>query len=230
MDIDTQTRQDILQWDTKTWGRALDFWMKSVEIQQNASSLELGGREGGLSLWLALQGAQVICSDLEDVESTASPLHHKYGLTGRIQYEQIDATKIPYENKFDIVVFKSILGGVGHHDQIEKQFKAFSSIHRALKPGGILLFAENLIASPLHTLLRRKFIPWSAHWRYISISELKEFTSEFSEVSIKTSGILATFGRTNPQRNFLASLDRSIEAFLPVSWRYMAYGVAKKAI
>lgn len=73
-----------------------------------------------------------------------------------ITYQDIDATQIPYENEFDIIVFKSIIGGIGRNDNKEIQQLVFNQIYKALKPGGQLLFAENLSASPLH----RFFSKW----------------------------------------------------------------------
>jgi len=36
-----------------------------------------------------------------------------------------------------------------------------------LKPGGWLLFAENLKGSMLHRLLRKTFVRWANYWRYL---------------------------------------------------------------
>jgi hypothetical protein len=46
--------KDIIQWDVKSWSKALSYWDSKVEWNKIQHSLELGGREGGLSLWFAL--------------------------------------------------------------------------------------------------------------------------------------------------------------------------------
>lgn len=69
------TQTDIIQWDVKSWSKALNFWENSVDWSKVSTCLELGGREGGLSLWLAGKEKKTICSDLKDVHLTASPLH-----------------------------------------------------------------------------------------------------------------------------------------------------------
>jgi hypothetical protein len=53
--------------------------------------------------------------------------------------------------------------------------------------------------------------------------------NEFKDVDYRTTGFLATFGRTEKQRSFLAKLDKLImNPILPKKWKYMMYGVAKK--
>ena len=72
----------IIQWDVKSWSKALLFWEKRVDWDRVENGLELGGREGGLSLWLALKGKKVLCSDYAlDVKETAEKLHQEYQVT-----------------------------------------------------------------------------------------------------------------------------------------------------
>ncbi len=225
----TELLKDIMQWDVKSWSKALSYWDKTIKWDTVQNGLELGGREGGLSLWLALKGKTVVCSDLKDVQSTAQHLHLRHKISGRVTYQDIDATTIPYENHFDIIVFKSIIGGIGRNDSSEIQQKVFAEIYKALKPGGKLLFAENLIASPFHQQLRKRFVNWGSTWRYVSINEMKEFLSVFKRYEIKTNGVLGTFGRNEGQRNFLTSIDELIlNKICPDNWKYISYGIAEK--
>lgn len=227
--MNKQLVNDILQWDVKSWSKALAYWETNVNWESVENGLELGGREGGLSLWLALQGKKVMCSDYLDVKYTATKLHKKYKVEEFVEYRDIDATDIPYENEFDLIVFKSIIGGIGRHDDIEKQQKVFEQIHKALKPGGRLLFAENLTASTLHQKLRKKFLKWGSSWRYVSIPEMNEFLKDFSTYEIKATGVLATFGRNESQRRFLAVGDHwLLNKICPSNWKYICYGQAVK--
>lgn len=150
--------KDIIQWDIKSWSKALSYWDRNIEWDKIQNGLELGGREGGLSLWLALKGKTIVCSDLNDVKKTAEQLHLRHNVSSLVKYQDIDASSIPYENYFDIIVFKSIIGGIGRNNNYEIQQKVFKKIYKALKPGGKLLFAENLIASPFHQRLRKRFV------------------------------------------------------------------------
>ncbi len=220
---------DIIQWDIKSWSKALDYWDKSINWNKIQNALELGGREGGLSLWLALKGIEVNCSDLKDAKLTAEPLHIRHKVNKLITYSDIDAADIPYENHFDVIVFKSILGGIGSNNNYEIQKKVFKEIHKALKPGGKLLFAENLIASPLHRQLRKVFVNWGNTWRYLSLQEFNDFLKDYSSFSLKATGVLATFGRNESQRNLLSGIDDLLlNKLCPDNWKYIGYGIAEK--
>ena len=221
--------KDIIQWDVISWSKAVKFWDLNVEWDKSQNCLELGGQQGGLSLWLALKGKMTVCSDLNDIKTKAVQLHSRYNISSFIEYQDIDATNIPYENHFDIIVFKSILGGIGRNGNYKMQQKVFKEIHKALKPGGKLLFAENLIASVFHQKLRKKFVKWGIYWRYISINEMKEFLKEFSFSDIKTTGVLGALGRNESQRNFLSTIDDKIlNKICPDNWKYIIYGIAEK--
>jgi lipopolysaccharide/colanic/teichoic acid biosynthesis glycosyltransferase/SAM-dependent methyltransferase len=222
---------DIIQWDIKSWEAALKYWQKNINWKDISHCLALGERKGGLALWLALNGKQVLCSDLENTKEQALILHKKYKVTDKVQYEDIDATNIPYENQFDIVIFKSILGGIGRNNNIELQQRTVNEIHKALKPGGKLLFAENLRASPAHQFFRNRFVKWGRTWRYVSISELENFfsVSSFAGHKINSTGVLAAFGRTERQRNLLSVIDRGFMNYIfPKNWKYIAYGIVEK--
>jgi SAM-dependent methyltransferase len=191
--------------------------------------LEVGANGGGLSVWLAARGHSVVCSDFGKPPADAKALAERYRVAERIRYEDIDATHIPYESTFDIVAFKSVLGGIGRDGAFERQRAAVASIYRALRPGGRLLFAENLSASPLHRLLRRRYIAWGAQWRYVTIEEMRAFLAPFAHVRLDTAGFFGTFGRSERQRRALALIDRvAFDALVPPGWRYIVYGVATK--
>lgn len=219
----------IIQWDVNSWSKALHYWEENVDWDTVKNGLELGGREGGLSLWLGSKGINMVCSDLVNVKEIAEPLHIKHEITNFVRYEDIDATNIPYENHFDVILFKSIIGGIGSNDNYAIQQKVFKEIYKALKPGGKLLFAENLVASSFHQKLRKKFVNWGSSWRYLSIPEMHELMQDFSSVDLKTTGILGTFGRNEKQRNILSAIDGAVlNKISPESWKYIAYGIAVK--
>ncbi len=225
----TALSKDIIQWDIKSWVKTIDYWDNSVDWDKVQIGLELGGRQGGLSLWLALKGKETICSDLQDAANAAGQLHSQYNIGSLIKYQDIDATNIPYENFFDVIVFKSIIGGIGRNGNIEQQQKVFDQIYKALKPGGKLLFAENLIASPFHQRLRKRFVQWATYWRYVSLDEMPKFLAKFSSHDLQTTGVLATFGRTETQRKLLATIDEAVlNKICPEGWKYICYGVAVK--
>ncbi|MGB0423738.1 MAG: SAM-dependent methyltransferase, partial [Flavobacteriales bacterium] len=189
-----ETINDIVQWDIHNWSKALPFWEQALPTEP-LICLELGGRTGGLSLWLALKGHQVTCSDLRLPRETAEALHQKYKVDHLVTYETIDASKIPHENKFDVIVFKSMLGAVAMKGQNHKKQEAIDQMEKALKPGGILLFSENLEASQLHQWARKKFNKWGENWNYLKFNEVPELLGNFEKVETRTDGFLAAFGR-----------------------------------
>lgn len=221
--------RDVIEWDVENWSRALAFWRRSLPRADSLECLELGARRGGLSLWLALQGHRVICSDLQDNRTVAAPLHEAYGVADRVTYEAIDATQIPYENRFDVIAFKSMLGGVAWDGDAARQARAVQSIYSALRPGGVLLFAENLRGSPLHQLLRRRFVTWNDVWRYVTIEEMLGYFTPFSNVDYDTTGFLGLLGRTPQLSRAFGKIDGAIfDRLAPRSMRYIMFGAARK--
>lgn len=221
--------REIVGWDVTNWSRALSVWEAGVGTDlSGAFALELGSRNGGLALWLALRGATVVCSDLEEPGDDARDLHRQFGVHSRISYAAVDATTIGRKSEFDIIAFKSVLGGIGSLGRKERQRVALLSIHQSLKPGGTLVFAENLPASPAHRVLRKVAVPWGRAWRYASLDELREFLAPFAGVDLRSLGFLGALGRSERQRRVLGALDRVIDPAVPATWRYVAVGVATK--
>lgn len=219
---------DIIDWDTANWSKSIPFWEKHAALSQKPlKCLELGSNNGGLSLWLAQKGHEVICSDLDNPIVKAKEKHKKYGVLP-ITYQSINALDIPYENEFDIIIFKSILGGVSRGGNQKNKKAVLEQIHKALKPGGQLLFAENLAASKLHRFLRKHFIKWGDDWNYLKLDELEWLFSDYSQISSKTIGFFGAFGRSEAQRKFFGKIDTVIEPLLNSSLNYILLGVAKK--
>jgi SAM-dependent methyltransferase len=221
---------EIVEWDVENWSAALDYWQRhSTLTLSTCTALEIGSRHGGLSLWLALAGASVVCSDLREPTDAAVRKHERYGVSKSVRYARVDALHVPYAEAFDLLVFKSVLGGIGYGGGRERQRQAVSEMHKALKPGGELWFAENLVGSPVHRVLRDRFVDWAPRWRYVSMGELVEFLEPFASLTCHTLGVLGTFGRSERQRAILGRIDRLVvNALVPASWRYIAVGVARK--
>ena len=222
--------RDVVRWDVRTWSIPLAFWSKRLpEGGIGRRALEIGCGDGGLSLWLATQGYAVVCSDVECDFAAARRSHQRYGVASQMAYEQIDAACIPYANHFDVIAFKSVLGAIGRAGGIDLQRQAIEQMRQALRPGGVLLFAENLQASPLHRLCRKRFVRWGKTWRYPSMAELQAFFAEFRTYRLETTGFLAAFGRSERQRNWLAVVDQATRCgWMPDRYKYVGYGVAQK--
>jgi len=231
--INDALMKDIVGWDVRTWSKAFRFWESTVgNPREVLDCLELGAGPGGPSLWLALQGHHVICSNNSATKQHALPLHSKYSMHTRIDYQDIDAQNIPYENRFDLIVFKSVLGGIGPDGKatLQTQHVAMRQILKALKPGGRLLFAENIRGSVLHRLARAvAYKMRRACWRFMTLAETREFLSGFRSYELHTTGVLAMLGVNESQRNALGAVDDlALNRITPASWQYLVYGVATK--
>lgn len=220
---------DFVEWDLSNWAPALDFWLQTSSLDlSNVYALEIGAGLGGLTLWLALKGARVVCTDLRGPAPGARELHRRHGVEHLISYRALDATAIPYVEKFDLVIFKSVLGDVGRGGRRESQERAVREMHKALRPGGELWFAENLEGSALHRLARR-LIPRGTLWRYVSLEEAGQFLSPFRRRHLRTTGFLGVFGREGLPRDLLGALDRAVfNRVVPERWRYVVFGTAQK--
>jgi hypothetical protein len=222
-------KESIFEWDVWNWSKALPFWERHLPSNwKGITVLEIGARRGGISLWLASHGAQVVCSDLENPRRIAQPYHDQFSFAGSIRYEAVDALNIRKTDFYDLIVFKSVMGGVSRHDCDKKKLAMVRGIFCALKPGGKLLFAENLTASPLHSLTRRLFLPWGAEWNYLRLDELEEHFADFRNFEFATSGFLGAFGRSESLRKILGKVDDSVEQLIPKRWHYIVYGMAER--
>lgn len=224
--LTAKNRADILQWDIENWSKCLAFWKENADLNPNKKVLALGEREGGLSLYFALNGHEVICSDYNIMPDTTKKMHESYGIASKITYAEIDmkAINLPDES-VDIVLFKSVIGALGN---AEDQEKAIAEIYRVLKKDGIFLFAENLSGSGIHSYLRKKFVKWGERWRYITRKEMVLWGKQFKQQSTKTSGVISLFGRSEKQRQALSYFDRILTPITPSKWRYILFGVYKK--
>ncbi len=213
-------------WDIRNWSRALPFWQRQIDIHKPRHALAIGERGGGLSLWLASQGIEVLCTDLRVSLEPARAIHERFGVGGLVTYENLDASAIAHPDRsFDLVVFKSVIGAL--HTK-ERQMQAIGEMHRVLTPGGLLLFAENLVGSRLHTLLRSRFVPWEGGWRYIQLEHDRDLFAAFGEVELETWGVFGLLGRNEAQRDLLGRIDSRVAPRVPSAWRYILFGACLK--
>lgn len=222
--------QDIIEWDVGNWGRAVKFWDDQLDADWSGrTALDLGAGGGGLSLYLALRGCRVTYCDFTPPRPAALELFKRHGVQDRVEYSRANVTRLPFADAgYDVVAFKSLLASVGKFGGLESQKSVFDEVYRVLKPGGVLLFAENAHGSAFHAFCRDRFAAWGHDCRYPSLAELEVWLSAFSHVRLETFGVLAAFGRREWQRRALSRLDHVITPVFPKESRYLAYGFSVK--
>lgn len=224
--------RDIVEWDVPTWQHAVRGWQRALDAYlpdgQGKTVLEIGARHGGVSLFFALRGFDCLCTDkvVPDDFAAAQALHRQYGVQDQMRYELVDGTALPYpDESFDVVVFKSVLGHVGRDGQEQRIPLAIGEMRRVLKPGGLLLFAENLDASALHRFMRRRFVRWGKQWNYLTLPRLREYLAPFATVELHTYGF---WGCMAKDRWYSDLADRLCCRKDVSENHYMCYGWAKK--
>ena len=218
---------DIFEWDVSNWSKGLEFWKNELENLSKKKVLTIGEKNAGLTLLFAQNGAHVTSTDLDGVTEEGKEKIKRFGMEERVTYDSADFTKLKFkDNSFDVIAFKSVLGEL--HTK-ERQKIAISEAARVLKKNGVLIFAENMIASSAHTFLRRKFLKWGNYWRYLDYSELNELFEPFNEKGFYFHGFLGALGRTEKQRSFLSLIDKFIAPIIPNNKKYIIFGVCKKS-
>ena len=157
-------------------------------------------------------------------------LHRRYGVAHRVRYANLDVLdRCASANAFDVIAFKSVLGGIGANGRADLQARAIERLHAALKPGGNLLFAENLAATRVHAALRARFGAGKDGWRYLTMREMTQLLRPFAAVHCRTAGFLGAWGSSEMQRRTSGALDGFLCRWLvPASWQYVLMGVAIK--
>ena len=235
---DRELMGDILEWDVRNWSRALAFWdgeARAIAAEKPGFSvLDIGARGGGISLYWALLGADVLCSEITGEFDQARALHAKYGVADRVRYEALDAANVldkpfPYREAFDVITFKSVLGGVGvGDDTLFNQVAMFENIYNALKPGGRLFFCENLIGSPLHMRARAMLTDHVGSWHYVTVGKALALADRFESVDYRTFGYFGLFARSGALSAAASALDARIEGFTKPQNHYILSAICKK--
>lgn len=230
--------KDIIEWDVGSWSHCLDFWAPVIQRMEPASTriLTVGERNGGISLWLALQGFSVICTDLGGPTKRARELHHEYEVSDRVTYADINVFSMPYpEASFDIVACKSMIGGLklvprdATTRTLANQSRAVAEIHRVIKPGGFFLGAENLTGTWFHRKIRYWMKSGRVGWRHLTCTEIDQLFSSFEIVEQQPFGFLGSHFSLLGLDSLAAAIDSCACPLLPAHWKYISLIRARKA-
>lgn len=220
------------------WSKVLEFWKSAIQEMSNKEHgrvLCLGERDGGISLWFALQGYTVVCSDIHETTNEAINLHDRYNVKNNITYEAIDIYRIPYpDNYFDMVACKSVIGGLKLNNKdastrsLENQKHAVDEIRRVLKQDGFFLGAENMQGSLIHHWIRKLKKGEKIGWRHLQLREVEWLFNSFKDVKYKPFGFVGTFYKYNFLNTIFSRIDRILSAVLKRDWLYITFISARK--
>lgn len=224
------TLNQIIGWDTGTWGKAIPLWEKAIKGKNELRCLEIGANQGGLSLWLSMQREvkSIECSDLDKTEHKSALLHNQFPeLKEKISYRNLNITDTAITGSYDLIVFKSVIGACGRIQENGKDI-AMNNIYRLLTSGGILLFAENMQGHLLHRWFRKRFVKWSEGWSYCSMEEWKRWLLPYQSHEIYFDGFFSAMGRKEWQKRILRKVDNIIVNKISDENKFMCYGFAIK--
>jgi SAM-dependent methyltransferase len=135
---------DIGQSSWMTAGELRRF-IELLKIDESSNVLEVGSGSGGPALFLAKEtGCKLTGVDVNEFGiKNANELANERGLSDRVEFKQIDASKpLPFENdSFDIVFSNDVMCHVPKRQSVLKEW------HRVLRPGGQMLFTDALVIS-----------------------------------------------------------------------------------
>lgn len=226
---------EIIEWDVLNWSQLVKYWQPILDgLPRNSKILAVGERNGGLSLWLALMGFDVVCTDMKPVTSAAVELHKKYKVAHKIEYMELDILDTGNTQAlYDVVIAKSVIGGLkaNRHQSRTRSFDvqklAVNNIYTLLKPGGYFFSAENLLGGALFRYAR-KLKGKHKGWRHLDHRELHELYNQYPIVQIKTFGILPTFFSRRAYNYSMYLINKYILFFMPMRSRYIAFVTAQK--
>tara|TARA_B110000908_G_C10163016_1_gene406998 strand:- start:105 stop:821 length:717 start_codon:yes stop_codon:yes gene_type:complete len=163
-------------WSYKSWSHA--FKESNFQLPNKVDRiLEIGASERSMvSLIFDGLASEIVISYYSDeqkrgVEQYLASVRQKYHLKSKYVLEQIDATSV--EGSFDIVIMKSVLGGLfRQNNSTISDATGFigSLVSRAVKPKGLLISIDNGKSILERTLSR--FGARKNQWRFFSKSEL----------------------------------------------------------
>ena len=163
-------------WNYKSWSHA--FKVSNFQLPNRLDRiLEIGAsRHSMVSLIFDGLASEIVISYYSDeqrrgVEQYLASVRQKYHLKSKYVLEQIDATSV--EGSFDIVIMKSVLGGLfRQNNSTISDATGFigSLVSRAVKPKGLLISIDNGKSILERTLSR--FGARKNQWRFFRKSEL----------------------------------------------------------
>ena len=139
--------EDCCGWNRKTWADAVEFAVATLPVDLSGYSvLEIGASDRStLAPLFVAKGADVVCSyyrkpkDLIE-NGSLRRICSKYGLASP-PVQEMDITDL--QGNYDVVVMKSVLGGVCRSGDYKQIRSMIQKISKSLSIRGLLLTIDN---------------------------------------------------------------------------------------
>jgi hypothetical protein len=233
---DDQLLAAALGWKVTSWKRALEEALRHLPPNlAGRMLLEVGTGPHGLSLLFSRLGCRVVCADRRmDYTRESIAVHQRHGI--HCLHFLTDARRLALRPRsFDMVVMKSVLGGIYSQAGREGVMATLGSVREVLRPGGAFIALEQLDGGIATRLGRRIRYP-SRRWHYFRIQELDPGTPEsllrgFDAVQLMPVTLLShNMEEWLPHRHPLVRaatrLDRVLEPLVPANWKHLVAIVA----
>lgn len=137
------------EWRPWLWRRALATTFRAVDDWTGLRVCELGCGSGRLSIHLAGRGASVVGYELDAVDlDAARRLAASMGFEERVEFRNYDGDVSTIEERFDVVVTKSVLIAMPPDEAVH-------AVRSLLSPGGRYLGTENRYLPAFANRVRR---------------------------------------------------------------------------
>jgi hypothetical protein len=192
--------EDCCGWNRKTWADAVEFALGALPYDLSGKLvIEVGASEkSSLAPIFAARNAHVVCSYYNKPPGFIErPLHRlcvKYKLH---DIPTIDANVMALPGRYDVIVMKSVLGGVFRNNDYE----GLSALMRRLvlnnlNPQGTILSFDNGYINAFHKLRHKHHSGGGVSWTYLKRDKLERALNGFDFV-------IAGFGYLNVGQNAL---------------------------
>jgi SAM-dependent methyltransferase len=233
---DEALRATGIGWKVASWSRAMREAFRHLPADLGGKTLaELGVGPAGLNLFLGGLRCRLLCLDRRlDFSTESRALHRRHGVA--CEHVLTDARRLTFPPaSLDVVVMKSVLGGVHSEFGREGALACIASVRDVLKPDGVLIALEQLKGDPMTRWLRRIKYP-TRRWHYFEVAEFTPGTSvsllegfarvETRALTVTSHSAEDWLGHRSPIVRAAVGLDRLIEPVVPPNWRHLISVVA----
>ena len=183
-------------WNFGIWSRAIRYWGECLSGSDfsNMKVLEIGAnKRSAVSLVFADKGAD--CTLGYYPLPKDSPEHFLKNmdleLDGTVNVIPLNIFEMPFNEEFDIVCMKSVLGGISKLNDCDNWSKGIDAAWEAVKPGGYLALAENVRGTFMHDYMRKNYRKNSKPWNYFSPNKYINKVQSLGKYKWKTFGFLS---------------------------------------